>query len=140
MKKERNISITGQPESLKNIRVEKKFLPSIFFNRLKNTVTRLAFPWYFLKQTVFYEYVEQDKHFMFSHTLFNFDGNHAPSNWFKDFEPIIYFLNDKIKLKKLLRMKLNLYTNQNKAVKHVDHIDIMDENKDHPDPNVTVSI
>ena len=128
----------------KKIRIEQNFLPPIFFNKLKSILSRHTFPWYFLPSTVGPRVftkpraIEQDNHFMFNHTLLHFDKTYMSSNWFKDFEPILYFLADKIKLKKLVRMRLNLYTNQNKIVEHSPHIDIREKGK--ADPNVTISI
>ena len=123
----------------KKIRIEKNFLPSIFFNKLKDLVTARDFPWYFLKQTTTnLPGVEQDKHFMFSHVLFNMVPPAPTGKYFKDFEPILYFLDDKIKLKELLRMKINLYTNQNKIIEHAGHTDINE--KLIPDPRATISI
>jgi len=121
------------------IRIEKNFLPSIFFNKLKNLVTSQYFSWYFFKQTIFYPGIKPDNHFMFSHVLFTNDKSSRPSNHFNDFEPILYFLDGKIKLKGLIRMKLNLYTNQNKIIEHVSHTDIP-KDKLTPDPYPTISI
>jgi len=124
----------------KDIQIEKNFLPPIFFNKLKTILTSQewpAFPWHFSSQTVYDPYFKQDDHFMFTHILY-FGLQQGASVWFKEFEPIVYFLDNKIKLKKLLRMKLNLYTNQNKIVKHGSHTDINKE--DTPVPYVTVSI
>ena len=117
---------------------EKNFLPSIFFNKLKNLITGHYFPWYFLKQTVFYPGAQHDEHFMFHHLLYSTEGSLTYSDYFKDFEPILYFLDTKTKIKKLLRMKLNLYTNQNKIIEHVSHTDI--NNKDEPRKDVNVEI
>ena len=126
------------PAIKKKIRREKNFLPSIFFNKLKNLITGRYFPWYFLKQTVFYPSAEQDKHFMFHHLLYSTQGSLTYSDYFKDFEPILYFLDSKTKIKKLLRMKLNLYTNQNKIIEHASHTDI--NNKLIPNPHATISL
>ena len=126
------------PAIKKKIRREKNFLPSIFFNKLKNLVTGRYFPWFFLNQTVFLPGVKHDKHFMFDHVLYNTAGSLTRSNYFKDFEPILYFLDDKIKVNKILRMKLNLYTNQNKIIEHVSHTDIF--YKDKPKKDVSVEI
>jgi len=125
----------------KKVRIEKNFLPSIFFNKLKILVTGRHFPWFFLNQTVFLPGVKHDKHFMFDHVLYNTAESLIKpevSIYFKDFEPILYFLNDKIKVNKILRMKLNLYTNQNKIIEHVSHTDI--NNKDEPRKDVNVEI
>ena len=121
-------------EERRNIKIEKNFLPPIFYNKLKSIIISNTFPWYYLPKTVKYS----DNNFMFNHTLLCFDKTCISSNWFKDFEPILYFLNDKIKLKKLVRMRLNLYTNQNKVVEHEAHIDISKNGQ--ADPNVTISI
>jgi len=119
------------------VRTEKNFLPSLFFNKLKTIVTSSTFPWYFNSQTFVSEYFENDNHFMFSHVLFAFKQG-KNSDWFKEFEPITYFLDSKIKVNKLLRMKLNLYTNQNKRIEHGGHVDIVD--KDKPKKNVDISL
>ena len=74
---------------------------------------------------------------MFSHMLY-FLAQKEHSGWFKDFEPILYYLADHIKLQRLLRMKLNLYTNQNKVIEHASHTDV--NNNDKVVPNVTISI
>ena len=106
------------------VRIKKNFLPSLFFNKLKTIVTSSTLPWYFNSQTVGNKRDKTDNHFMFTHVLYN-SLEKAHSAWFKDFEPIIYFLDNKIKVNKLLRMKLNIYTNQNKRIKHVSHQDIL---------------
>ena len=121
----------------KKIRIKKNLLPAIYFNKLKHLVTGRAFPWYFLNQTVDYLGVKQDKHFMFVHVLYNTVPPIPTSHLFKEFEPILYFLD--FPIKELLRMKLNLYTNQNKKIKHVRHTDVYDE-KNKPRENVTLSI
>jgi len=122
------------------VRTEKNFLPSIFFDKLKDTITSNYFPWYFESQTVSSKYFEEDNHFMFYHVLWAINsGKYSKSSsYFETFEPIVYFLDGKIKLKKLLRMKLNLYTNQNKKIEHVSHVDIVDKNI--PRENVTISL
>jgi len=119
------------------VKVEKNFLPSIFFDKLKYTVTNHYFPWYFISQTVSSKYFKKDNHFMFKHVLFEIDKGQN-SNHFKDFEPILYFLDNKIKVNKLLRMKLNLYTNQNKKIEHGRHTDV--NYKNIPKKNVNIEI
>ena len=59
---------------------------------------------------------------MFSHNLYKY-GQGKSSDWAEIFEPIIYFIDQKYKVNELLRMKLNLYTNQHKKIKHVSHHD-----------------
>ena len=52
---------------------------------------------------------------MFTHMLF-MEGEGKMSKWSDMFEPIIYSIDERFKVNKLLRMKLNLYTNQNKKI------------------------
>ena len=118
------------------VRQEKNLLPAIYFDKLKNIVTSNSLQWYFQKQTVVDH--KYDNHFMFTHSLFAFNQGQN-SSWFKEFEPIVYFLYLKdIKVNKLLRMKLNLYTNQNKKIEHISHTDIND--KGIPRKNVNIAI
>ena len=124
------------------VKVEKNFLPPIFFKKLKTIVsdTTVIFPWYFEPMTAIDKYFTPDHEFMFTHVLFGQDKG-PTSTFFKDFEPIIYYLNDKIKIKNILRMHVNLYTNQNKVIKHGTHVDLLDDSiRFKPRPGVTVSI
>ena len=50
------------------------------------------------------------------------------SHYFETFFPFLYFLSNHTVLKKLIRMKLNLYTNQNKKIMHAKHTDFEDSN------------
>jgi|TARA_R110000796_G_scaffold235642_1_gene354710 hypothetical protein len=110
----------------------KNFLPDLFFNKLNDIVTSNNFQWYFQEKTVRNKLLEGDDNFMFTHMLCDtkFDINserdletEEKSNWFPFFEPIKYFIDSKFKVKKLLRMKLNLYTNQHKKINHQPHVD-----------------
>jgi len=118
-----------------SVKIEKNLLFPLYFNKLKNILTSVDFPWYFQPHTLS---DQPDSYFMFTHTLFAFERGQN-SKWFKDFEPIIYFLDNKIKIKKLVRMKFNLYTNQNKKINHTAHWDSADE-KGNPRKGITVSI
>ena len=125
------------------VKIKKNFLPAMFFNKLKLILAGESFFWHFDPQTVYDKYFKQDDNFMFTHMLFicketELGKKQEHSGWFKEFEPIIYFLNDKIKVKKLLRMKLNLYTNQNKVIEHESHTDINDKDKPVPDINISI--
>jgi|TARA_R110002020_G_scaffold203890_1_gene407683 hypothetical protein len=117
---------------------EKNLLPLIFFDKLKNLIMGEAFPFYLHKETVHPTIKEPASHFMFNHVLFSSDQGKR-SYWFDMFEPIIYFLNEKIRVNQLLRMKLNLYTNQNRKVTHGSHIDFYDRNKK-PDKGTNIAI
>ena len=121
---------------------EKNFLPPIFFNKLKTILTdpTVIFPWYFEPMTAIDRYFTPDHEFMFTHVLFGHKKGPA-SSFFKDFEPIIYYLSNKVKVNQILRMHVNLYTNQNKVIKHASHHDLLDDSvRFKPRPNVTVSI
>ena len=122
------------------IRQHKDFLPQMFFDKLSNILNGTNFQWFFNKSNLDetkIPFVKNDK-FMFTHTLYR-EGQGQSSGWFNTFEPILYSINDKVKVHKLIRMKLNLYTNQNKKINqdpHYDHCD--DEGKPLKDINTAV--
>ena len=110
------------------IKSYKNVLPKPFFNKLLATVSDNNFPWYFQENTV--DISESKNNFMFTHLLAIVDPTitgdspmEEKSRWFKTFEPIQYFIDKEFKIKKLMRMKLNLYTNQQIKIKHEDHVD-----------------
>ena len=106
----------------------KNVLPELFFNKLLATISANTFPWYFQENTI--DVSESKNNFMFTHMLAAVDPTiledspmEEKSGWFKTFEPIQYFINKEFKIKKLMRMKLNLYTNQQLKIKHESHVD-----------------
>ena len=104
-------------------------LPDIFYKRLKDTLNDgTSFPWFWDYRTASdVGGYALDDNFMFSHVLyFSDDGFKSP--YFETFSPILYFLDKHTSCKRLIRMKLNLYTNQNKKIIHARHTDINDEN------------
>ena len=119
----------------KDVKVIKNLLPPIFLTKLKNILTAPTFPWSFIPSTTAGRHEPPDAHFMFTHMLYHYQEN---SLLYQHFEPILYYLADHIKLQKVIRMKVNLYPNQNKVIEHASHIDI--NQKDKATPNVTVSI
>ena len=126
------------------VKVEKNFLPIMFFDKLKFILASESFLWHFEPQTIYSQYAKQDNNFMFTHILFSSkdiepDKKQKHSGWFKEFEPIIYYLSEKIKIKRILRMKLNLYTNQNKRVMYGTHCDRHDD-KGKPFKDVNTAI
>ena len=104
------------------MKVHKDFLPSMFFNKLNEILNGNNFQWYFQNSTL--DEIEPINNFMFTHNLFN---HQETSEWFKIFEPILYSINEKYKVNKLIRMKLNLYTNQHKKIIHGSHQDFPEE-------------
>mgnify|MGYP003118435730 FL=1 len=104
------------------VKKEENLLPKIFLDKLVNILEGYNFQWYFQKSTLD-EKKESLNNFMFSHNLYF--NNKELSNWFSIFEPILYYINEKYKINQLLRMKLNLYTNQHKKIKHSSHQDFI---------------
>lgn len=95
-----------------------------YFNELKEIVYSDNFGWFYQKKTTYYL---DDNNFMFGHTLFN--NNQINSNFYNKFEPIKYFISNYQIVNKIIRMKLNLYPNQGKQIKHKEHYDWLDKNK-----------
>ena len=122
------------------IRQHKDFLSKMFFEKLSNIVNGNNFQWFFNNSSLDHTkppFVKNDN-FMFTHTFFREEQGRA-SDWFDTFEPILYSINEKVKVNKLMRMKLNLYTNQNKKVMYGSHCDILDEkNKPLKDVNTAL--
>ena len=122
------------------IRQHKDFLPQMFFDKLSNILNGAYFQWFFNKSNLDYTkapFIKNNK-FMFTHALFK-ENEGKSSEWFNTFEPILYSINEKVKVKKLIRMKLNLYTNQNKKINQGSHYDHYDD-KGKPTPDVNAAI
>jgi len=121
------------------VRQEKNFLSQMFFDKLSTILNGSDFQWFFNPSSLAplkHPFIK-DTDFMFTHTLFK--DKDKKSGWFELFEPILYSLNEKIIVNELLRMKLNLYTNQNKKINHTIHWDSVDE-KGNPDKDVNIAI
>lgn len=109
------------------IKVIDELLPNIFYKNLKNLLNQgNNFPWFWDFRTASDNKGNAlDNNFMFTHMLFT---NDFKSHFFEAFYPFVYFLNKHVPIKKLIRMKLNLYTNQNKKIIHAKHNDSTDAN------------
>ena len=110
------------------IRQHKDFLPQMFFDKLSALLNGDTFQWFFNKSNLDHTkspFIKNNK-FMFTHTLFREEQGKS-SGWFNTFEPILYSINEKVKVTQLIRMKLNLYTNQNKKINQGSHYDHYDE-------------
>ena len=70
---------------------------------------------------------------MFTHDV-------VESDYAEDFAPINYFVGRYTQHLNIIRMKLNLYTNQNKRIKHAKHIDVYDEDTNKPGDNTTITL
>ena len=131
---------------------EQNFLPKMFFDKLSEIVNGAGFHWFFNSSDLIYiknvPCTEKPiKHFMFTHSLFRNeitpDGTliHGESSgWSNIFIPIIYFISEKVKVTQLIRMKLNLYTNQKKKIIHSPHYDINNPETHKPFKNITTAI
>ena len=109
----------------------------MFFDKLSEIVNGGQFQWFFNSSDLSGNAKKPIENFMFTHTLYRY-GQGKASNWAETFEPIIYFIDQKYKVKELLRMKLNLYTNQHKKIKHGLHYDF--DEKGVPAKNVKIGL
>ena len=107
------------------VEVVSNFLPPEHFSNLTKIVHGNEFQYYFQRNSVGGA-MEPLENFMFSHILY--DDEAARSDWCTEFLPVLDKVdaNNKKIFTKLLRMKLNLYTNQNKKIIHASHHDYSD--------------
>ena len=99
------------------------FLFKNYFKELQDLVYSENFGWFFYQKTTTFN---DDNNFMFTHMLYN--NNKFHSNYFSKFESIKYFISQHTDFNKFLRMKINLYTNQGKKIKHKKHYDWTNKN------------
>ena len=97
-------------------KITKNFFNKDEYIKMKDIITDINFPWYLQKGIV-----EGDKNIFFSHIFFN---NNINSAYYEDI--VIPFIK-KLKIKKLLRSKINLYPKTNKQVVHGFHTDRTDK-------------
>jgi len=136
-------NMSEKPDLEKDPSREKNFLSQMFFNKLSSLLNGDGFNWFYNSTSLnpnIYPY-KKNSNFMFTHMLF-MEGEGKMSKWSDMFEPIIYSIDERFKVNKLLRMKLNLYTNQNKKIHQPSHCDITDtsDNKGNPLKGVNTSI
>jgi hypothetical protein len=103
------------------IYIKQKFIKKDLFKELKNKVMDANFPWYYNEHDLSQI---KSNNFMFTHTIYR-DGN-LNSNFYHLIKPICDKIYKKFKFKKILRIKLNCYTNQNKKIEHIKHNDVID--------------
>ena len=121
------------------MKVVNNLLPNLFFNKLKKIFDKNQFNWFWNNKTAGGKDGNLDNHFMFTHMLWDVDAGKT-SPHFETFEPILYFLDNHSPVKGLLRMKLNLYTNQNKKIYHAKHIDFTNQDTGKPLENTTNTV
>jgi len=100
-------------------------IPKSFQETLKSKVTDASFSWHWQDLQINPDQ-NLDQFFGLSHVLYSHDT--VLSNLFETFIPLLYFFEDKTKLKvkKLHRMQINLLTFQNankEKIKNAIHID-----------------
>jgi len=103
----------------------KNLLSDIDFNNLIDVLTSKYFPWYFYKTSLNDGKYTND--FMFVHTFYEKQvGINSPE--FINILPLLNKVSATIGTKHtdLLRIKANLYTNQNKNITHEEHTDYPD--------------
>ena len=124
---------------MKKIKVIDNLLPEIYFNKLTQLFTqghdktKNSLNWFWNESSV-----RGDNNFMFTHLLWDTDLGKV-STYFDMFEPILYYIDKYSPVEKIKRMKLNLYTNQNKKIIHGKHMDFT-EGECKPMPNITICI
>jgi len=112
------------------VKKEKNLLPKMFFDKLNNELNGNNFQWFYNStslNSVAYPFKENND-VLFTHLLWR-AGHGGMSDWYNVFEPILYFIDEKVKFNRLLRMKLNLYVNQNKEISQASHHDVMDKDE-----------
>ena len=96
-------------------------MPEEHAKKMYDTMVGPDFPWY-ITLNVAKSNVESNDYY-FTHVFYNNDIN---SSYYDEFiKPICEKLNSK----ELIRVKGNMYTNQNKFIEHVPHIDYDFEHK-----------
>jgi hypothetical protein len=105
-------------QNLSNLKVEvvDDFLPYNVFKHISDYVTGTEFMWYFNKR-INNCYSWDDLSFYFTHMLYM--DNKVNSKELDVFKPLF----ETLKIKKLIRAKLNLYTKTDNLEKHKEHID-----------------
>ena len=94
--------------------IKDNFLKKNQYDSMKNIITNDSFSW-FIQHGIRYE---GDKGLFFSHTFYNENGINSDF-----YEKIVIPFIEKLKIKKLFRAKLNLYTKTNKKIIHGFHKD-----------------
>ena len=101
------------------VRVIKNFLPKPLFKELQELVMGGDFPWYYNLSTLTNL---DDGNFMFVHAFVW--NSKVVSPLYKKFSQMLPYAKEALDYKKLTRLKLNCYTNQNKKILHPLHQDV----------------
>jgi hypothetical protein len=104
--------------------VKDNFLNQADFENIKNSMFGDKFPWYFQDGVSEYKSKAELKSqsvFYWTHMFFNGYPNKGVAS---SFYPILDALIKKLKVKALIRVKANLYSNQGKIIEHEKHTDL----------------
>ena len=121
------------------IKVIENFLPKPIFNNILNIVESEQFDWKWHNETI-----PGDGNFMFNKVLYVYPFEGRGEIFDKELLPLFGIFKDfqdehlPEKSKTLAKLKLNLYPNQGKQVKHGKHFDITTNRK--VDPNIITSV
>ena len=131
------------------VKVIADLLPKLYFNKLKYLLggnpdkdinEKSKFNWFWNDFTSSDGKGNAiDNNFMFTHVIWN-SGTANQSPYFETFCPIVYFISQHIPVKDVVRIKLNLYTNQNKKIIHAKHVDINDTKTNKPLENCNITV
>ena len=123
------------------VKVIDNLLPNLYLNKLKYLLSgntdedinnKSKFNWFWNDFTSSDgKGTALDNNFMFTHVIWNMNTDNK-SPYFETFCPLVYFIAQHIPVKDVIRIKLNLYTNQNKKIIHAKHTDITDKDTDKP--------
>ena len=108
------------------MKVIRNFLPKENFNTIKELMCekKSAFPWYFNPNNFWPPSLKEHNQFMFVHI---FKENNKVYSSYDEHLNICYKKIHKIfPYTHVARCKANLYTNQNKHIKHGEHQDMID--------------
>ena len=99
--------------------IKDKFISRKNLKELKTVIFSAHFPWYFNKGVNYNNNKQPVDHFQFTHLFYNDITERINSKLYHAIEPIV----EKIKPKKILRIKANLLTRTSEIIEHGFHID-----------------
>jgi len=106
------------------LKLYKNILSKDNYNLLSEIMESNYFPWYYYKTSLHESVSTKRDDYMFVHTLYDKNvGLNSPE--FENFIPLLNTVSAYVGKEhtNLLRIKANLYTNQNKSVTHEEHED-----------------
>ena len=95
--------------------IHKNFLPKNVFDKLKDTIMSEYFPWYFTNGVS----EPNDNFFQFTFSFIKDGKEQCWGEWLDIMVPVL----EKIKHKKINKVKVNLLTKTNKIIEHKYHTD-----------------